>query len=210
MPMPLTPTTIAVAGRTISLLLPDAGWVERSYRAQHEAGEHPELPYWSRLWPAAHALAAWLLRHPHWTEGKDVLELAAGLGLPSLLVAPSARSVTGSDYLPEAVNLLQRNAAQLGLTNYEARLLDWNALPSDLHPDVLLLSDVNYAPAAFPALQEVLRRFLAQGTVVLLATPQRIMGAPFIDALRSSVREAEETEAGGTPVSLYRLEGALR
>jgi predicted nicotinamide N-methyase len=50
-------------------------------------------------------------------------------------------------------------------------------------PQVLLVSDVNYNPEAFDALYKVLVRFLAAGTTIVLATPQRLMAKPFINRL---------------------------
>ncbi|RYD88358.1 MAG: methyltransferase domain-containing protein [Sphingobacteriales bacterium] len=203
--MPLVEQAVVVEAASLTLLLPDAVWMQAHFRSTVEAGRAPVAPYWSRIWPSSYALAAWLHKHPELVSEKQVLELAAGIGLPSLSIAPLAREVLASDYLPEAVALLQRNAEHLGRTNFQARLLDWNELPEDLTTDVLLLSDVNYDPSDFAKLLAVLTRFLHQGVTVILATPQRIMGAAFIAALDGWIREASEERAGDVPISIYRL-----
>lgn len=203
--VPFIEQTIVVDGTPLRLLLPDPTWMQAHFRSTAEAGNAPVAPYWSRIWPSAFALAAWLCKHPQLVTGKQVLELAAGIGLPSLCIAPITRQVVASDYLPEAVALLQRNAEHLGRANFVARLLDWNKLPEDLSTEVLLLSDVNYDPSDFPKLIAVLTRFLRQGVMVILATPQRIMGAAFIDAVAEWIQESAEEMAGDVPISIYRL-----
>ena len=50
--------------------------------------------WWVRRWNAARALARYLERTPTLYSGNDTLELGAGAGLPSLVVAKSgARTV---------------------------------------------------------------------------------------------------------------------
>ena len=61
------------------------------------------FPYWSKVWPSAEALALFILQHPEYIAGKMVVELGAGLGLPSLVAAQMAASVLCTDYEPEAV-----------------------------------------------------------------------------------------------------------
>jgi predicted nicotinamide N-methyase len=88
-----------------------------------------------------------------------------------------------SDYLPEAVELMQRTIGHNGSANLDAGLLDWNNIPAPLKADVLLLSDVNYAPSVFEKVAEVISRFLDDGSTVILSTPQRLMAKPFIEQL---------------------------
>ena len=150
----------------------------------HGPGEQDKpQPYWARVWPAAIALCRHLAARPDLLAGKSVLELGAGLGLPGLLAAQWAREVTISDFMPEAVSALAAAAALNGLENVQCRLLDWRALPPDLSPDVLLLSDVNYEPAAFDTLFGMTTNFLENGATIILSTPQRLMAKPFIERL---------------------------
>jgi predicted nicotinamide N-methyase len=112
-----------------------------------------------------------------------VLELAAGLGLPGILAAQIASEVTISDYVPEAVELMQSSAMLNQCTNVHCRLLNWYELPTDLKAEVLLLSDINYEASAFEVLYHVLIDFLARGSTILLSSPQRLMAKPFIERL---------------------------
>jgi predicted nicotinamide N-methyase len=179
-------------GYSIDLLVPNAQEVKASYfqLIQEQAGI--PFPHWTKLWPAALALGDCLQQHVELVEGKIVLELAAGLGLPSFIAARYAKAVCCSDYQEEAVTTMARSVHHLALSNVTCQVLDWNHLPDDLQPDVLLLSDINYDPDQFDQLFQVLHRFLGQGTVILLATPQRLMAKPFIEKLLPYCRQQYE------------------
>jgi len=141
------------------------------------------FPYWAKVWPSAIALLNLLQKHPNWIKDKNVLELGAGIGLPSLMMAGITRSIQISDYNLDAVELLQKNIAYLQLQNAQALQMDWNALPEATHPEVLLLSDINYDPTQFENLTKLIEKFIHQGCSVILSTPQRIMASPFVQKL---------------------------
>lgn len=168
---------------SIDLMVPDTGAIRELYRLQKENDVSTPFPYWSKLWPSAIAISNFINRNQELVLDKEVLELAAGLGLPSLVAARLASRVTCSDYLPEAVKVIQESIDHHSTGNMEASLLDWNDLPSSLQPDVLLLSDINYEPEQFRQLLIVLKRFIEKGTIILLSTPQRLMAKPFIEQL---------------------------
>ena len=150
--------------------------------------------FYAKLWPSAIALAEFITTNPAFIANKNVLELAAGLGLPGMVAAHIASEVTISDYIPEAVELMKSSVVLNGLTNVRCELLDWYNLPTDLTTDVLLLSDINYDPEAFEVLYQVLGGFLASGTTIILATPQRLMAKPFIERLLAFCTMQEEVQ----------------
>ncbi|GAA4323511.1 hypothetical protein [Flaviaesturariibacter amylovorans] len=205
-PLPLLPCTIELEGSSLTFLVPDAAAVQERYLAAQAAGDAPPFPYWTKLWPSAKVLAAFVLRHPGFFAGKRVLELAAGLGLPALAAARYAAHVTCSEYLPEALEVLSATFARYPELPVEIRMIDWNHLPGDLDAEVVLLSDVNYAPGDFPALLDALQRLLAQGALLLLATPQRLAGRDFLSALQPWVRHQElHTAPDGADIQLLVL-----
>jgi predicted nicotinamide N-methyase len=120
-------------------------------------------------------------------QNKHVLELGAGIGLPSLMMADITKSIQISDYNLDAVELLRKNIEYLELENAEALKLDWNALPEAIHPEVVILSDVNYDPTQFETLTKLIERFLHQGSTIILSTPQRIMASSFVLALSTLI-----------------------
>jgi predicted nicotinamide N-methyase len=145
------------------------------------------FPYWAKVWPSAIALHNVLKAHPHLIQNKHVLEIGAGIGLPSLMMAGITKSIQISDYDLEAVELLRKNIEHLELENAEALKLDWNALPEAIHPEVLILSDVNYDPTQFETLTKLIEKFIQQGCTIILSTPQRIMASPFVLALSTLI-----------------------
>jgi len=141
------------------------------------------FPYWAKVWPSAIALVKVIQKHPSLIRDKTVLELGAGIGLPSLLMASEAKTIQVSDYDSEAVELLRKNIAYLQLQNVQALQIDWNDLPENINPEVIILSDVNYDPTQFETLTKLIEKFIHQGCTIILSTPQRIMASPFVLAL---------------------------
>ncbi len=141
------------------------------------------FPYWAKVWPSAIALHNVLQTHPILIRDKTVLELGAGIGLPSLIMASEAKTIQVSDYDLEAVELLRKNIAHLQLQNVQALQIDWNDLPENINPEVIILSDVNYDPIQFETLTKLIENFIHQGCAIILSTPQRIMASPFVLAL---------------------------
>jgi predicted nicotinamide N-methyase len=171
---------IRLNDREISLWIPDQSALQLAHESK---GDETSFPYWAKIWPAAYILTEFIQDHPQWVTQKKVLELAAGLGLPSISAAQFASSVLCSDYDMYAVEFIKDNIALNAITNMEAAKIDWTHLPAELDWDVLLMSDVNYDPDSFEILFQLFQRFLANGKTILLSTPQRLAGKAFINAV---------------------------
>ncbi|HEY8897849.1 MAG TPA: methyltransferase domain-containing protein [Niastella sp.] len=193
-------------GYTIDLFVPDAQEVQNLYFQQKQLQAQVPFPHWTKLWPAALAMSDFIYAHPEMVKDKKVLELAAGLGLPSFIAARYAKGVCCSDYLDEAVAAMRKTAQHLQLKNVTCELLDWNRLPNDLTTEVLLLSDINYDPEQFDQLYLVLQRFIQQGSLIILTTPQRLMAKPFIEKLLPLCKQQYEMTADNTSISLLILQ----
>lgn len=167
----------------IRLQQPDATIVKENYLRQKAENPDLDFPHWTKLWPASRAMAAFIDANSYYVQDKTVLELAAGLGLPSLVASAYAREVCSSDYLTEAVDTIALSVQKNGFTNVRCVVLNWWHLPDDLKTDVLILSDINYSPPEFEQLFAVIRRFLNAGATILLSTPQRLMARSFIEKL---------------------------
>ena len=165
------------------------------------------FPYWAKVWPSAIALVKVIQKHPSLIRDKTVLELGAGIGLPSLLMASEAKTIQISDYDLEAVELLRKNIAHLQLQNVQALKLDWNNLPENIDPEVIILSDVNYDPTQFETLTKLIEKFIHQGSTVILSTPQRIMASPFVQKLEGYTIERHEAlvDENGIPKEISIL-----
>lgn len=183
---------ITVGNTTVKLYVPLPQHIKKTYMNQKAGNEHTPFPYWAKLWPSAIAISEFIEKHPGLLAEKQVLELAAGLGLPSLVAATYARSVCCSDYLPEALEVVNKSITANNISNVYTRVLNWNHLPQDVLPDILLLSDINYNPQEFNTLQKILLEFLQRDTTILLSSPQRLMAKTFIQQLLPWCTQSEE------------------
>jgi len=178
----------------IKLYVPGYDYVKQKYEESKSNAAGAHFPYWAKIWPAAIGMCNFISAHSSLIRGKKVVELAAGLGLPSLLAAAHAAEVCCSDYLQDAIDVIDRSIAINEYNNIYTRLLNWHHLPDSLHTDVLLLSDVNYDEEEFAVLYKVLERFINKGTTIILSTPQRLMAKSFIGRLLPWIVFQEEME----------------
>ena len=178
-----------------AIYTPNYEQVKEIYTSLLNLDPNTPFPFWAKLWPSSIALLDVLKAHPHLIQNKHILEIGAGIGLPSLMMAGIAKSVQISDYDKEAVDLLQKNIEHLQIQNAEALQLDWNAIPENIQPDVVLLSDVNYDPAQFDTLITLIDKFMRHGSTIILSTPQRIMASPFVLKLELYIKERYEAFA---------------
>lgn len=172
------------------LYVPDPELVKTIYENLLAQDAATPFPFWAKVWPSAKAMSAFLQSEPHWIQGKQVLELGAGIGLPSFIMADHASAMIISDHAPEAVQLIEKNIQYLGLQHVQPMFLDWNHFPDDIKAETILLSDINYAPDQFAPLLEIIRKFMEQGATIILATPQRITITPFAEALQPFIKHS--------------------
>ncbi len=174
----------------LSLYMPDPELVKPVYEEMLAKDATTPFPFWARIWPSAIAITAFLKTETNWIEGKRVLELGAGIGLPSFVMAGYAAELIISDHANEAVRLIEKNIHYTGLQHVKAMQLDWNDFPDDITAEILLLSDINYADDQFEPLLILIRKFLEQGSTILLSTPHRINVNPFVTALQPFIQRS--------------------
>ena len=150
-----------------------------------QAFEHEEyLPYWAELWPSGVALARRVSGRA--LRGARVLELGCGLGLPSLAAARGGGRVLATDWAPDAIELLEANAARNG-ARLETRVAAWDRDAGELAArgpwDLVLAADVLYERRNLPLLLDLLPRL---GGEIWLADPGRPLAPEFLEAARSA------------------------
>jgi methyltransferase-like protein 23 len=190
----------SISGKAVEIFVPDESQLKQLYKEGKIA-----FPFWSQVWPSAIALSEYVMEHPEMICNKKILELAAGLGLPSLFASYYASQVVCSDQDKEAVAIINRSIQHNGIKNCTASVLDWNDLPVNLEADVLLLSDINYDPETFPSLQSMIRDFLQKQTRIILSTPQRLMAKEFVDAIIPYTFSREDRAVGPVMTSIFLL-----
>jgi predicted nicotinamide N-methyase len=187
---------IELAGRKISFLRPPSA----DELIDETAFDEDEfLPYWAELWPSGIALARTVGTLE--LAGARVLELGAGLGLPSLAAALGGAEVLATDWADDAVELLRDNAERNGIS-LRVEVVRWD------EPERLLLeapwrlvlgADLLYELRNADQLLAMLPQL---GRDVLLADPGRPFAKGFLD--RAAAHWEIETSADGT-VGLHRL-----
>jgi predicted nicotinamide N-methyase len=167
-------------------------------RSAYGSSEQKDFPFWSRIWASALGLSSLLQEQAHLVQGKKVLELGAGLGLPSFISSSYASSVIVSDSVPEAINWINLNITKLGLQNVATRLIDWKKRPLP-EADVVLLSDIGYNAEDFTDIRKMIEEYVHSGSLILLSVPFRMISAKFISlidefVLTRQVKNVTETE----------------
>jgi predicted nicotinamide N-methyase len=178
----------------VKLYIPDPLLVKPTYESLRL--EHPatSFPFWAKVWPSAVALSSFLEQYQDLVKNKTVVEIGAGIGLPSFSIADHVAEITITDYDVDAIDLLQKNIAHLGNQKIKAICADWNFFPTSICADVVLLSDTNYAPSAFQSLLTLIQKFLQKGATIIIATPVRITASPFIEQLEMHIIQRDLLE----------------
>jgi predicted nicotinamide N-methyase len=175
---------VEVGGRTLRLLRPP----QADELIDENAFDEDEfLPYWAEIWPSGVALAE--VVDGLALRGKRVLELGAGLGIPSLVAALGGADVLATDWSDDAVSLLRDNAERNGIALRVERVR-WDEPEPLLRGapwDVVLGADLLYEERNAEQLLELLPRL---GGDVLLADPGRPFATSFL--ARWNVEEVAE------------------
>lgn len=185
---------------TIQLFVPDKEAVKIWYEENLEV----DFPYWTKIWEASIALCEFIALHPEMFSNKKVIELAAGLGLPSLLMATFATEVLSSDYVEAPLDYVQQSAIKNKISNLSTKMMDWNFFGDEaIDADIVLMSDVNYHPESFEVLYHCFQKILQQQKTILLSTPQRLMAKPFIERILPYVQQQEVFNIDGKDINVY-------
>jgi predicted nicotinamide N-methyase len=167
--------TFELAGRSVSILRPPSA----DELIDEDAFDEDEfLPYWAELWPSGVALARAVSTLD--LAGVRVLELGAGLGLPSLAAVLRGADVLATDWSDDAVALLRENAARNGIA-LRVEPVRWDD-PAQLLREapwpLVLAADLLYERRNADQLLTLLPQL---GGEVLLADPGRPFAAAFLE-----------------------------
>jgi methyltransferase-like protein 23 len=196
---------LSLGGRAWSFLHTGAIFTaeqENHYLAQ----ERDRLPYGVMLWPASIALAHDVLARD--LQGKRVLELGAGTGIPGIVAASLGADVLQLDRSEVAIHVCAMNKARNGV-NLEVREADWETFESDRPFDMILGSDVLYVTTMHERLRAICDRYLAPGGTVLFSDPLRAQSLPMLEAMEASgwrvslAKWTIEVEAGARTIAVY-------
>ncbi len=161
--------------------------------------EHGDAPVWMITWPAALALAEYLLLSVE-AAGKRVLELGCGTAAPGIAAELAGARVVSTDYDPLALRMARHNARLNGCTALVTHRLDWfrpdavpkqatkSSLVSGLEGrfDLVAGAEVVYFEKSFAPLLSVLIRYTAPGGRILLSDQDRPQMAVFLDMCKEA------------------------
>lgn len=208
---------------TVDLTIGDRAWqitCVRSRAGLAADADHLEHDlYGFLLWESAVALARRLTQPMEQIQGKQVLELGAGVGLPGLVAHTLGATVHQTDYQPDALALAAWNAQQNGIDGIETFHADWRTWRHAPRYDLILGADILYDASLHFYLEAIFRKNLRPGGRLLLADPGRPQALDFavqleqhgwrID-LQSMTVSAIRPENLAPPVEITLLTARLR
>lgn len=148
-------------------------------------------PYFGVLWPAAEALSLYLSANSHLVQGKQVLELGSGLGLPSMVATHLGADVLATDFHPDVQEYFLRNCRH---TNIECsyQRLNWREDNPELGQfDVVIGSDVLYESKHPIEVARGLLRYVKPQGKVILSDPGRNHLQRFMNAMNDLGHQEE-------------------
>jgi predicted nicotinamide N-methyase len=172
-------TEVVVKDRKFQILLPKS--LARFINTQDV---FHEFPLWAKIWPASWVLADYIAGMPVEAK-KQFLELGAGAGLVSIVVASFGHRITMSEYDDDALRFARANA----LINECSRLpivdLDWNRPQSPGRFNYIVASEVTYKKEDCQPLVELLKACLKPDGEVILAGEMRKTSMDFYKELET-------------------------
>ncbi|HXH30131.1 MAG TPA: methyltransferase domain-containing protein [Bacteriovoracaceae bacterium] len=150
-------------------------------------------PYFGVLWESSIALADFLGSWPQLVSGKSVLELGAGLGLPSLVASHFGGKVLATDFHPGVEAYFKRNCAHSNVPCAYHRL-NWREQElSQGQFDVVIGSDILYESRHPQDVAKGLLRFVKPNGKIILSDPGRSYFQKFIEAMNQTGHPEELT-----------------
>jgi len=204
---------VRVAGLDIEVVRPRSA---EDLIDEDEYARDERLPYWAEVWPSGRVLAEWLAGQD--LTGLRVVELGAGLALPSLVALRAGARILATDWYPDALAFARANARGAGLGDLPTLEVDWGAPPEALHAagpfDLVLGADVLYENRHGPQLAPLVASLVAPGGRIVIADPRRPAAGDFLAEMRETgwlhrrddVRYAGRPDEQGAVVYLHHLE----
>ncbi len=81
------PLQLVTLNTELTLYVPDPALIQSSYQKLVAENTETIFPYWAKVWASAHAMTRFLQEEPTWIQNKIVLEIGAGIGIPSFCIA---------------------------------------------------------------------------------------------------------------------------
>jgi predicted nicotinamide N-methyase len=211
----LSQSQAKVADKTLRLpeLADPLAYIQESMDGSQDGKK--ELPYWTKLWPAALVLAGLAsgLKVPAGVDPSEpILELGAGMGLPGLAAALGGRRVVLTDIHPDALEFARAAVEMNHLDDLvEVRALDWMAPDANLgRYHTILGAEILYQRQLYPHLLMLLDMLLAPGGIAFISQQERPFNISFFKMLGSgfdlrTIQRKVNGAEGETKILLHAL-----
>ncbi len=155
---------ISIRGRTLKIFLPAK--LEEIFQGDPFL-EVEKFPFWAKIWESSLVLADYVatIEPP-----KKILELGAGLGVPSLVAASIGHKVLATDYEELPLEFIKLSAKENNLL-VETKILDWRNPNLSEKFDLIIGSEVVFRKSLFDPLLEIFKNYLEDEGEVILAHP---------------------------------------
>lgn len=130
-------------------------------------------PYFAKVWDCSLNLGHWIIQNQHIFKNKKIIEIGAGLAIPSMVLAKLGHDVTASDYHPHTQYFAQKNKTHNQL-DFPFHQLAWTTLSQSLQNfDVIIASDILYEGKYISDLVQLCLKCLSTSGVFILCDPLR-------------------------------------
>ncbi|WP_256388845.1 class I SAM-dependent methyltransferase [Calothrix sp. 336/3] len=125
-----------------------------------------------QIWPMSKILARIMLQEP--LEGKRILEIGCGIGLPSIVLKQLGGDITASDYHPLAESFLLENTILNSLAPIDFQAGDWNTDNQNLGEfDLIIGSDILYEPQHIELISSFINHHSSSHVDIIIVDPGR-------------------------------------
>jgi predicted nicotinamide N-methyase len=170
---------------------------------EDEYADDERLPYWADLWPSGRALATALATRN--IAGLRMLELGAGLGLPSLVALSRGAHPLATDWYAVALAFARANAHVAGLPPLATLEVDWGKPPKTLRSsgpyDLIVGADVAYEARHAAQLAPLVDELASPSSTVIIADPRRPDANALVGRLDAAgwAHRRDDLRIGGRP-----------
>ncbi len=168
-----------------------------------------QMPYWAEIWPAAVTLSEFIVEELG-VEGKEIIEIGAGVGVASVAAAAMGADVLSTDYSEEALRFIRLNSLKNNVTLC-AEQLDWRCIRLKDRFDMLFAADVLYERVNLLPIVHAVDKLVKPDGCAYIADPRRRLAEQFLDLAFEngfSVTSHAKSFSKGKqviPVNIYRL-----
>jgi len=138
-------------------------------------------PYFARVWDCAINLSQWCYTKDELFKNKKILEVGAGLAIPSFILKHLGHEITATDYHPHAHYFAHKNQS-LNKLYFPYFISSWKELiTNNAGYDIILASDILYEGRYIADLLQLTLNILNDGGKVIICDPIRGYLQKFID-----------------------------